>query len=129
VRDTALVRYVVLIYSNERSRELWRTFSATEQGAGLAAYADLDAELAASGELVVSEALAERTAAKRVRVDEGRTLTTDGPFAEAKEHLAGFYLLDVAGEERAVEIAARIPEAHLGLVEVRPVRGLDPAEW
>jgi hypothetical protein len=64
-----------------------------------------------------------------VRVDEGRTLTTDGPFAEAKEHLAGFYVLDVAGEERAVEIASKVPEAALGLVEVRPVRSLDPAEW
>ena len=53
----------------------------------------------------------------------------DGPFAEAKEHLAGFYLLDVASEERAVEIAAGVPEAALGLVEVRPARSLDLAEW
>ncbi|WP_245949728.1 YciI family protein [Saccharothrix carnea] len=53
-------------------------------------------------------------------------LTTDGPFAEAKELLAGFYLIDVPTRERAVEIAARVPEAQLGLVEVRPARpGLD----
>jgi hypothetical protein len=123
------VKYVVLIYSNAESRKLWEQFSETERGEGLAYYARLDAELEASGELVASQALADHTTAKRVRVDEGRALTTDGPFAETKEHLAGIYLLDVASEERAVEIAARIPEAALGLVELRPARGLDLAEW
>jgi hypothetical protein len=123
------VKYVVLIYSNAGSRELWEKFSETERGEGLAYYARLTAELEASGELVVTHALADASTTKRVRVDEGRTLTTDGPFAEAKEHLAGFYVLDVASEDRAVEIAGKIPEAELGLVEVRPVRGLDPAEW
>ncbi len=123
------MKYVVLIYSNAESRELWERFSETERGEGLAYYARLDAELEASGELVASQALADHSAAKRVRVDEGRTLTTDGPFAETKEHLAGIYLLDVASEERAFEIAGRIPEAMLGLVEVRPARSLDLAEW
>jgi hypothetical protein len=123
------MKYVVLIYSNARSRELWQQFSETERGEGLAYYAKLTEELAASGELVVSHALADPSTATRVAVTEGSVLTTDGPFAEAKEHLAGFYLLDVPGEERALEIAARIPEAALGLVEVRAVRGLDPGEW
>jgi hypothetical protein len=123
------VKYVVLIYSNAGSRKLWEQFSEAERGQGLAYYARFTAELEASGELVVSEALADHSTAKRVRVDEGRTLTTDGPFAEAKEHLAGFYLLEVASEERAVEIAAMVPEAALGLVEVRPARSLDLAEW
>ncbi|GAA5120613.1 YciI family protein [Pseudonocardia adelaidensis] len=123
------MKYVILIYSNAESRKLWQQFSETERGAGLAHYARFDDELEASGELVVSQALADHSTAKRVRVDEGRTLTTDGPFAEAKEHLAGFYLLDVASEERAIEIAAKVPEAALGLVEVRPARSLDLAEW
>jgi hypothetical protein len=123
------VKYVVLIYSNAESRKLWEQFSETERGAGLAYYARFTAELEASGELVVSQALADPSTTKRVQVDEGRTLTTDGPFAEAKEHLAGFYLLDVASEERAVEIAAKVPEAAFGLVEVRPARSLDLAEW
>jgi hypothetical protein len=124
------VKYVVLIYSNAGSRELWQRFSETERGEGLAYYARLTAELEATGELLADEALADVSSTKRVRVDEaGRALTTDGPFAEAKEHLAGFYLLDVVSEERAVEIAAKVPEAALGLVEVRAVRGLDPAEW
>ena len=123
------MKYVVLIYSNAESREIWQRFSETDRGAGLAQYARFDDELEASGELVVSQALADHSTAKRVRVHDGRTLTTDGPFAEAKEHLAGFYLLDVASEDRAIEIAARVPEAALGLVEVRPVRSLDLAEW
>jgi hypothetical protein len=123
------MKYLVLIYSNAGSRELWQQFSETERARGLAAYAALDEELAASGELVVSEALADPARTKRVRLDEGVALTTDGPFAEAKEHLAGIYLLDVTSEERAVEIAGKVPEAWLGLVEVRPVRGLDPSEW
>jgi hypothetical protein len=123
------LKYVVLIYTNADSRKLWEQFSETERGEGLAYYARLTAELEESGELLANEALADLSATKRVRVDEGRTLTTDGPFAEAKEHLAGFYLLDVASEERAVEVAARVPEAALGLVEVRPVRSLDPSEW
>ena len=123
------MKYVVLIYSNAGSRKLWEQFSETERGEGLAYYQRLNAELEASGELVASQALADHSTTKRVRVDEGRTLTTDGPFAEAKEHLAGIYLLDVAGEERAIEIAAKIPEAAFGLVEVRPARTLDLAEW
>lgn len=123
------MKYVVLIYSNARSRELWQQFSETEKGEGLTYYAGLTEELTASGELVVTEALADTSTAKRVAVGEGRAMTTDGPFAEAKEHLAGFYVLDVASEDRAVEIAAKIPEAAFGLVEVRPVRGMDAAEW
>jgi hypothetical protein len=59
-----------------------------------------------------------------VSVRDGRTVTSDGPFAEAKELLAGFFLLDCESMERAVEVAARVPEAELGLVEVRPVREL-----
>ena len=57
----------------------------------------------------------------------GKTVSSDGPFAEVKEHLAGFYLIDVASEERAVEVAARLPDAVWGLVEVRPV--LDMSGW
>jgi hypothetical protein len=55
-------------------------------------------------------------------------VTSDGPYAESKELLAGFFLLDCESLDRAVEIAARLPEAELGLIEVRPVRDLDPKE-
>jgi hypothetical protein len=119
------VKYVILIWSNPTSRKLWESFSDDERAEGFQAYAALDQELAASGELIVSEALAEPSATTRVSVKDGRTITTDGPFAEAKELLAGFYLVDCESLERAVEIAARVPGmAELGLVEVRPVADL-----
>ncbi|XVS60562.1 YciI family protein [Actinosynnema sp. CA-299493] len=120
------MKYLVLIYSNPESRAIWERLAAEDRTSGLDAYAALDEELAASGELVVSEALADPARTTRITVRDGQTLTTDGPFAETKELLAGFYLVDVGTHDRAVEIAARIPEAELGLVQVRPaLSGLD----
>ncbi|MER5262599.1 YciI family protein [Actinosynnema sp. NPDC002837] len=116
------MKYLVLIYSNPDSRAIWDRMAEEDRAAGLDAYAALDEELAASGELIVSEALADPARTTRVTVRDGQALTTDGPFAEAKELLAGIYLVDVETPERAVQIAARVPEAALGLVQVRPVR-------
>jgi hypothetical protein len=115
------VKYLILIYSNPASRELWEGFSEDQRAAGYRYYAALTEELADSGELIASEALADSSLTRRVSVRDGRTLTSDGPFAEAKELLAGFFLLDCESMERAVEVAARVPEAELDLVEVRPV--------
>jgi hypothetical protein len=115
------MKYVILIHSNPMSREAWEGFSDAERAEGFAVYAKLNEDLAASGELIVTEALADPSLAKRVMVREGQTMTTDGPFAEVKEHLAGFYLIECDSIDRAIEHAARIPEVELGLVEVRPV--------
>lgn len=115
------MKYLILIYHNPKSREIWESFSEEEQAEGLAAYAALNEELAASGEMIVAEALADPSMAKQVTVREGQAITSDGPYAETKEHLAGFYLVECESMERAVEIAARIPEADMGLLEVRPV--------
>jgi hypothetical protein len=115
------VKYLILIYGNPESRAIWEGFSDAERAEGYAVYAALKEELAASGELIVTEALARPSLGKRVSVREGNTMTTDGPFAEAKELLAGFFLLECESMERALEHAARVPEAELGLVEVRPV--------
>jgi len=117
----APVKYLILIYSNPASREIWEGFSDDQRAEGFRYYAALAEELAASGELIVTEALADPSLTRRVSVRDGQTLTTDGPYAEAKELLAGFFLLDCAGPDRAVEIAAQIPEAAFGLVEVRPI--------
>ena len=92
--------------------------SAPNSSAGHLALTD---ELAASGELVISEGLPDPSTSTRVSVRGGRALTTDGPFAEVKEYLAGFYLVDCEGLQRAVEIAAKAPDAAYGFVEVRPV--------
>jgi hypothetical protein len=124
----APVKYLVLIWSNPASRAIWEGFSDEQRDEGFRYYAALTEELAANGELIVSEALADASLTRRVSVRDGQTLTSDGPFAEAKELLAGFFLLEVPSEERAVEIAARVPEAELGLVEVRPVLRLGGME-
>jgi hypothetical protein len=118
------VKYVILIYGNAASREVWDRLSAEERATGLAAYRALNEELERSGELIVTEALADPSLTTRVSTIGGQVATSDGPFAEAKELLAGFYLVDCESHDRAIEIAARVPEAGLGLVEVRPVMGL-----
>jgi hypothetical protein len=116
--EEIFVKYVILLYSNPSSRDLWAGMSDADRLAGLAVYAQLNADLVESGELVGSESLDERT--KTVTVRGG--VATDGPFAEVKEHLAGFYVVDVASMDRVLEIVARIPEAAHGVVEVRPAR-------
>jgi len=118
------VKYLILIYSNPESRKIWDGFSDAQRAEGYRYYAALNEDLSASGEMIVSEALADPSLAKRVSVREGRTMTTDGPFAEVKELLAGFYLVECESLDRALEHAARVPEAELGLVEVRPVLDL-----
>jgi hypothetical protein len=122
------VKYLILIYGNPASRAIWEGFSDAQRAEGLAYYAALNEDLVVSGEMIASAALADPSLARRVLVREGQTITSDGPFAEVKEHLAGIYLVECEGLERAVEVAARMPEAALGLVEVRPVRELDALE-
>jgi hypothetical protein len=118
----APVKYLILIYSNPASREIWEGFSDDQRAEGFRYYAALADQLAASG------ALADPSLTRRVSVRDGQAVTTDGPYAEAKELLAGFFLLDCDGPERAVEIAAQIPEAAFGLVEVRPILQLGEPE-
>ncbi|MBW4701533.1 MULTISPECIES: YciI family protein [unclassified Micromonospora] len=115
------MKYLILISHNEQARDAWQDMSDTERQLGVKAHAALVEDLAAAGELIVSEALADPATARRVRVDRGRTIATDGPFPEVKEYLAGFYLVECDTIEQAVAHAARVPEAQLGLVEVRPV--------
>jgi hypothetical protein len=120
----APVKYLILIYSNPESRAAWNGFSPAERAEGMRAHFQLNKDLTASGEMIVAEALVEPSQAKRVVVRDGQTMATDGPFAEVKEHLAGFYLIECESIDRAVERAGQLPEADLGLVEVRPVADL-----
>ena len=117
------MKYLILIHQNRAARAQFASMPQDVQAAGLQAYADLNADLAAAGELVSAEALAEDTTSTVVSLRSGAVVTSDGPFAETKEMLAGYYLVDVASRERAVEIASRIPEvaAGAGDVEIRPV--------
>ena len=79
-----------------------------------------------SGKLLAAEPLEPVDTATTVRVRNGRVAITDGPFAETKEQLAGFYLVDAADLDEAIDIASRIPPAREGTIEVRPVRELVP---
>jgi hypothetical protein len=79
-----------------------------------------------SGVLVAAEALQPIDTATTVRIRNGKLSVTDGPFAETKEHLAGFYLIEARDLNEAIQVAAKIPPAREGSVEVRPVRELNP---
>lgn len=81
-----------------------------------------DTAIRKSGHCIASEALESVQTATTVRVRNGKTSITDGPFAETKEQLAGFYMIDARDLDEAVQIASRIPPARVGSIEVRPVR-------
>ena len=117
------MKYLILIHQNRGAREQFASFPPEVQAAGMQAYYDLNAELAGTGELVSAEALADDSTGTVLSLRSGTVVTSDGPFAESKEMLAGFYLVDVASLKRALEIAAKIPEVQAGAgdVEVRAV--------
>ncbi|WP_410787362.1 YciI family protein [Kribbella sp. C-35] len=118
------MRFLVLIYGNPESRTVWDSMTDEQKKEGMAGYAALHEALAVQNELVASESLDAPELTKQVLVRDGKPMTTDGPFAEVKEQLAGFYLLECDSMDRAVEIVAQIPEAPFSVVEVRPVRDL-----
>ena len=86
-----------------------------------------DEMIRASGHCIASEALESVTTATTVRVRNGKLSITDGPFAETKEQLAGFYMIDARDLNEAIQIASNIPPARVGSIEVRPVRGIREA--
>ena len=86
----------------------------------------IDVELTESGELVFQQGLADPSQASTVRVQQGIPVATDGPFGESRDSLAGFWVVDVEDEARAVEIAARISQAADGPIEVRPCMDAPP---
>jgi hypothetical protein len=88
-----------------------------------------DADVRASGHCLASEALEPVSTATTLRVRHGKLSVHDGPFAETKEQLAGFYLIEARDLNEAIQLAARIPPAQVGSVEVRPVRPIRSAPW
>lgn len=115
------MKFLIMVQSNPTSLARWDTLTGAEKEEfGRAHYALTDA-LLDSGHLVSSEGLAPVESAKQVTVREGAIVATDGPFAEVKEHLAGFYLVECADMDEAVGIAARVPDAAFNHVQVRPV--------
>lgn len=118
------MRFLALIYADEAA---WDELGAAEREAWYGRYRAFAAEAGAAGVLVDGQELAPTAHATTVRVRDARTLVLDGPYAEAKEALGGFFVLDCRTMEDALDWAARIPGAEHGAVEVRPVHH-DPEE-
>ena len=112
------MKYMLLIYNNPATYQAW---SEEERNALFGEVDVLMKELTESGELVGGEALADASSAVIVRVRDGVRAATDGPYAEAKEQLAGYLMVECETKERAVEIAARWPDARYFTMEVRAI--------
>ena len=113
------MKYMLLIYRDENA------FDASE----LVKYRDESVQLAndlhASGQYLGAAPLHPTATATSVKVRGGKRVVTDGPFAETREHLGGYFLVDAKDRDEAIEIASRIPGARLGTVEIRPVLEID----
>ena len=121
------MKYLILIQSNPRSLAAWEKMSDDERIRFGRDHLRLSEQMAEAGVHVASEGLADPGLARRVSVRGGETIASDGPFAEVKEHLAGFYLIDCPTIEEAIAWAAKVPDATYTEVEVRPV--LDMSGW
>lgn len=116
------MQYMLLIYGTEGG---WEALAPEEQAKGMQEWNDYTQWLKDAGSYIAGDALAPTTAATSVRVRDGKTLTTDGPFAETKEQLGGYYLIEVENLDDAIAAAARCPGAHDGTMEVRPIQVFD----
>ena len=115
------MKYLLLIYGNEAA------YAARTPEEGMAAvkgYMAVAESLRANNQMVAAERLQPTSTATTVRIRDGKTLTTDGPFAETKEQLAGFYCIDVKNLDEAIEVAKQMPGARSGSVEVRPIHAM-----
>ena len=111
------MRYLLLIYAEEPTEAVPEDVMAAES----AGYNAFTKEIRDRGIFEAGEALVPTSSATTVRVKDGQTITTDGPFAETKEALGGFYLVNAKDLDEAIELAAKIPAAKHGSIEVRPI--------
>jgi hypothetical protein len=112
------MKYLLMIYGND---ELWASFPPETMHEVIAETEALQAELKASGEWIAAYGVADQVNCKTVTVKDGAPLVTDGPYIEAKEYLGSFDIIDCESLERALEIAAAVPFARIGSVELRPL--------
>jgi hypothetical protein len=111
------MKYICLVYGEEKDMSMIPDSECM-------AFGD---SLRDSGQYIAAEALQRVETATVVKVRSGKVSITDGPFAETKEQLAGFYLIDAENRDQAIQIASKIPPARVGSIEVRPVRALEGA--
>ena len=112
------MQYLVLIYENEKA---WAGLSEEEMGKVFGEYMAYSKEMALAGVMKGGASLQPTMTATTVRVKNGKTTTTDGPFAETKEQLGGYYVIDVPNLDEAIKWAAKCPGAKGGSIEVRPL--------
>lgn len=112
------MQYLLLIYEDEKALQA-RDEEARNEIFGQ--YNAFTASVREAGQFVAADALQPTTTATSVRVRDGKTITTDGPFAETKEQLGGFYLIEANDLDEAIATASRIPSARFGTIEVRPI--------
>ena len=112
------MQYLLMIYRNEA--ELGK-LGAAERQQMMADYGAFTQSIVQSGHFKAGDGLQPSTTATTVRVRDGKTLTTDGPFAETREQLGGYFLIDAKDLDEAIGIAGRIPGARWGTIEIRPV--------
>ena len=112
------MRYLLAIYGDEQG---FATATEAESAAMADAYNAFTKDIVDRGLFQSGDALEPSSTATTVRVRDGRTLTTDGPYAETKEQLGGYYVVDCKNLDEAIELAARIPGAATGTIEVRPI--------
>ena len=121
------MRYMLLIYNDEKLAAQQReSMPEAEQERYLQAWFQYSDWLAEKGWMIAGDALLPTTEATSVRVQGGERVVTDGPFAETKEQLGGYYLLDVANLDEAIEAAERCPGAGYGTIELRPLMEFTP---
>jgi hypothetical protein len=116
------MKYALLIYASEQD---WANQTEEESQAQYQEYMSFTKDIVDRGIYKGGEALQPIATATTVRVRDGERLTTDGPFAETKEQLGGFYLVEAKDLDEAIEIAVRIPDVRRGSIEVRPVMEMD----
>jgi hypothetical protein len=113
------MKYLCLIYDDEK---LFGSMSEAEMNALMGEYFAFTEAIKKSGHYVAGEALQPVQTATSLRIRNGKLSTTDGPFAETKEQLGGFYLIEARDLNDALQVAGRIPAARMGTVEVRPIQ-------
>ena len=116
------MQYMCLIYDDET---MWQTMPEDKRNGIMGEYMGFTQSIRDSGNMVAGDALQPTSTATTVRIRNGETLTTDGPFAETKEQLGGYYVIEAKDADEALAIAARIPSARYGSIEVRPVMVFD----
>lgn len=112
------MKFMLLIYQDEAT---WGALTESERQEVYREYRELIQELEPKGSYLVGDELQPTKTARTIRVREGKPMITDGPFAETREQLGGFFLIEAADANEANAIAARIPSARMGSIEVRPV--------